>query len=260
MRPGTAPDDHGDTLADATPITLGTTVTGLISPGGDVDVFRFEITGASVDVWIYTRGGIDDTIGDLYDGNGRQIASGDDSDLSDNPFHFYIGENLDPGTYYIEVSGYDTTTGPYSLHTRTGADQGGTVDTAADLTLDDPVEGIIGTEWEEDVYKIDLSTANGPTDVVLYTTSAVDTVGEILDENFREVAYGDDSILSDQSSNFFLGAVLEPGVYYIFVSGYDQHRALQAALLDRDRPSRVPRDLGHSVPRVRAAWHHRFVR
>ena len=215
-----APDDHGDTPADATPIVLGTTATGLISPGGDVDVFRFEITGASVDVWIYTRGGIDDTIGDLYDGNGRQIASGDDSDLSDNPFHFYIGENLDPGTYYIEVSGYDTTTGPYSLHTRTGADQGGTVDTAADLTLDDPVEGIIGTEWEEDVYKIDLSTANGPTDVVLYTTSAVDTVGEILDENFREVAYGDDSILSDQSSNFFLGAVLEPGVYYIFVSGY----------------------------------------
>ena len=215
-----APDDHGDTPADATPIVLGTTATGLISPGGDVDVFRFEITRASVDVWIYTRGGIDDTIGDLYDGNGRQIASGDDSDLSDNPFHFYIGENLDPGTYYIEVSGYDTTTGPYSLHTRTGADQGGTVDTAADLTLDDPVEGIIGTEWEEDVYKIDLSTANGPTDVVLYTTSAVDTVGEILDENFREVAYGDDSILSDQSSNFFLGAVLEPGVYYIFISGY----------------------------------------
>ena len=58
-----APDDHGDTLADATPITLGTTVTGLISPGGDVDVFRFETTGPSADVWIYTRGGIEDTVG-----------------------------------------------------------------------------------------------------------------------------------------------------------------------------------------------------
>ena len=185
-----------------------------------MDVFRFEITGASVDVWIYTRGGIDDTIGDLYDGNGRQIASGDDSDLSDNPFHFYIGENLDPGTYYIEVSGYDTTTGPYSLHTRTAADQGGTVDAAADLTLGDPVEGIIGTEWEEDVYKIDLSTANGPTDVVLYTTSAVDTVGEILDENFRRSHTAMTASFRNRVPTFSLGAVLEPGVYYIFVSGY----------------------------------------
>ena len=84
------PDDHGDTLSGATPLTLGATVTGLISPGGDVDVFRFEITGASADVWIYTRGGISDTIGGLYDGNGTEIASSDDSVLSENPSHFYI--------------------------------------------------------------------------------------------------------------------------------------------------------------------------
>ena len=214
------PDDHGNTLADATPITLGTTVTGVIDPGGDVDVFRFEITGASADVWIYTRGGIDDTVGGLFDGNGRQIASGDDSDLSENTSHFYIGENLGPGTYYIAVLGYETTTGPYSLHTRTAADQGGTVDAAADLTPGEPVEGIIGTAWEEDVYRIDLSSATGPTDVILYTTGDLDTTGELVDENLREVEYGDDSILSEERSNFFLGAVLKPGVYYVFVGGY----------------------------------------
>ncbi len=199
---------------------MGATVTGLISPGGDVDVFRFEITGASADVWIYTRGGISDTIGGLYDGNGTEIASSDDSVLSENPSHFYIGANLGPGTYYIAVLDDDTTTGPYSLHTRTAADQGGTVDAAADLTLGDPAEGIIGSAWEEDVYKIDLSMATGPTEVVLYTTGEVDTIGEILDDNFRQLASSDDSILSDQSSDFFLGAVLEPGVYYVFVSGY----------------------------------------
>ena len=214
------PDDHGDTLADATPITLGTTVTGLISPAGDVDVFRFEITGASADVWIYTRGGISDTVGDLYDGDGTQITYDEGSVLSDNPSHFYIGVNLGPGTYYVAVGGHPATTGPYSLHTRTAADQGRTVDTAADLTIGDPVEGIIGTTWEEDVYRIDLSAATGPTDVVLYTTGEVDTIGEILDDNFRQLESSDDSILSDQSSDFFIGAVLEPGVYYIFVSGF----------------------------------------
>ena len=113
------PDDHGNTLPGATALTLGTTVTGLISPGGDVDVFRFEITGAATDVWIYTQGGISDSFGALYDGNGTQIASSDDSALSANTSHFYIGANLGPGTYYVAVSGYRTVTGPYSLHTRT---------------------------------------------------------------------------------------------------------------------------------------------
>ena len=215
-----APDDHGNTLSDATPITLGTTVTGLISPGGDVDVFRFELSGAPTDVWIYTRGGIEDTIGGLYDGSGRQIAASDDSALSENSSHFHIGENLNPGTYYIAVVGYDAITGPYSLHTRTAADQGGTPDAAADLILGEPVDGVIGTAWEEDVYRIDLSAATGPTDVILYTTGDTDTTGELVDEDLREVEYGDDSILSEEMTNFFLGAVLEPGVYYVFVSGY----------------------------------------
>ena len=215
------PDDHGNTLTDATPINLGATVTGVIDPGGDVDVFRFEITGASVDVWIFTRGGISDTVGGLYDHTGRPIASGDDSDFSENSSHFYIGANLDPGTYYIAVAGYDPTiTGPYSLHTRTGTDQGGTANAAAELTLGEPVDGIIGVAWEEDVYRIDLSTETGPTDVILYTTGEVDTTGELVDENLREVEYSDDSILSQQRYDFFLGAVLDPGVYYIFISGY----------------------------------------
>ena len=218
------PDDHGNTLPGATALTLGTTVTGLISPGGDMDVFRFEITGAATDVWIYTQGGISDSFGALYDGNGTQIASSDDSALSTKTSHFYIGANLGPGTYYVAVSGYRTVTGPYSLHTRTGSDQGGTVpspgERAADLTLGTPVEGIIGPGWEQDVFRIDLSAASGPTDVVLYTTGNVDTIGEILDDTSRQLASNDDSILSDQSFDFFLGAVLEPGVYYIFVSGY----------------------------------------
>ena len=206
-------------------------------------------------------GGIDDTVGVLFDGNGRQITYNDDSLLSENPSHFYIWVNLGPGTYYIAVAGYDATiTGPYSLHTRTAADQGGTVDVAATLTLGEPVDGIIGPSWEEDVYRIDLSTATGPTDLILYTTGDVDTTGELVDENLREVEYGDDSILSEQRSNFFLGSVLEPGVYYIFVSGlFHQYRALPPALLDRDRPGLVPRNLGGPGPGVRAAWHPRIV-
>ena len=36
-------DDHGDTIATATAITLGTAVDGVIDSANDSDVFRFEI-------------------------------------------------------------------------------------------------------------------------------------------------------------------------------------------------------------------------
>ncbi|MCX7359738.1 MAG: FG-GAP-like repeat-containing protein [Alphaproteobacteria bacterium] len=38
------PDDHGDTLATATPITLGETVNGVFEPGGDTDWFAITLT------------------------------------------------------------------------------------------------------------------------------------------------------------------------------------------------------------------------
>ena len=212
------PDDHGELLDNtATPLTLGTTATGLISPDGDMDVFRFEIIGVATDVWIYTQGGISDSVGILYDSNGTPIAYSDDSVLSTNTSHFYIGANLGPGTYYIAVSGYDTATGPYSLHTRTGTDQDRTIDLAGFLTLGTPGEGIIGPAGDLDMFKIDLSTQ---ADVVMYTSGDVDTVGVLFDYRGVQLTDSDDSPISEGSYDFFIGETLDPGIYYIAVLGY----------------------------------------
>ena len=210
-------DDHGDTPATATVLTLGTTLTGVISPAGDRDFFRFDIpdtqahssdTVEATDVWIYTQGGISDTVGGLFDSSGAQIASNNDSPLSANTSHFYIGASLTPGTYYVLVAGHEAVTGPYSLHTKTGTDQGKTRADAAPLAADTQVEGIIGPDEDLDLFKIELPAQ---ADVVMYTSGNPDTIGRLLDYRGVQLTANDDSSMSEGKYDFFIGETLEPG-------------------------------------------------
>ena len=213
-------DDHGDTPAVATSLTLGTTVTGVIGPAGDRDAFRFDIpdTVEITDVWIYTQGGISNTVGGLFDGSGAQIASNDDSPLSANTSHFYIGASLTPGTYYVLVAGHEAVTGPYSLYTRTGTDQGKIRADAVPLAVDTQVEGIIGPAGDMDLFKLELPTQ---TDIAMYTSGNVDTIGRLLDYRDVQITSSDDSSMSEGQSDFFIGEILGPGTYYVEVRGYD---------------------------------------
>ena len=70
-------DDHGNTTGTATALTLGTAVDGVIDPADDFDVFSFEVpdTVEIIDVWVYTEGSIEDTVGAIFDGTGTIIAS-----------------------------------------------------------------------------------------------------------------------------------------------------------------------------------------
>ena len=195
-------------------------MTGVISPAGDRDVFRFDIpeTVEVTDVWIYTQGDISDTVGGLFDGSGARIAINDDSPLSANTSHFYIGASLTPGTYYVLVAGHEAVTGPYSLHTRTGTDQGKTRADAAPLAADTQVEGIIGPAEDVDLFKIELPTQ---ADVVMYTSGNPDTIGRLLDYRGVQLTANDDSPMSEGKYDFFIGESLDPGVYYVEVLAYD---------------------------------------
>ena len=215
--------DHDDAFADATAITLGVTVTGAIQLPGDVDYFRFEIpdTTETKDVWIYTTGPTD-TVGQLFDSALSLMASNNDSVLGNMPRNFQMGANLGPGVYYIEVRGYDTVTGPYVLHTRTGADQGRFIGDAAGLATGVPVDGIIGPAGDIDLFKIDLSTKTEASYVVMYTSGNVDTIGVLFDYRGVRLEANDDSSFSDGADDFFIGRTLGPGVYYLAVQGYDE--------------------------------------
>ena len=104
-------DIHGDTAADATPISLDAPINGELH-SGDVDFFRINVASRT-DVSIFTSGNAD-TVGEVYDGSLTLLAFDDDAGGSNN---FRILERLDPGTtYYIAVRGFSASSvGSYTL-------------------------------------------------------------------------------------------------------------------------------------------------
>ena len=105
-------DDHGDTPSSATALAVGSSQSGQLETGGDVDYFRVEVS-ASGDLTVHTTGSLD-TRGQLEDSAGGVLARDDDGG---DGYNFRIAHAVSAGTYYIKVEGYDaTTTGSYTIH------------------------------------------------------------------------------------------------------------------------------------------------
>jgi hypothetical protein len=95
-------DDHGDSFLCATSLTVGgSSVSGEITSStstADGDVFSFDLS-SSATVTIASSGSTDVTA-TLYDADGIEIASDDNSGSSPN---FQIVESLSAGRYYVRV-------------------------------------------------------------------------------------------------------------------------------------------------------------
>jgi hypothetical protein len=112
-------DDHLDDLgpnvpAIVVPETGDTVQTGSLDFEGDRDAFRFDLSEAA-DARFELTSSAFDAFMRLYDGNGVQIASDDDSGEERNS---RIERFLLPGTYFVVASAWDDIgTGPYTLFT-----------------------------------------------------------------------------------------------------------------------------------------------
>ena len=105
-------DDHGDTPSAATSLAMGSSRSGQLETGGDVDYFRVEVA-ASGELIVQTTGRLD-TKGQLEDSAGAGLARDDDGG---NGYNFRIVHTVRAGTYYIKVEGYDASTiGRYTIH------------------------------------------------------------------------------------------------------------------------------------------------
>ncbi|MDE0223855.1 MAG: hypothetical protein OXP28_01820 [Gammaproteobacteria bacterium] len=98
------PDDHGDTLQEATSLPLGSMLLGRIAETEDKDYFRVKIDEAA-EVALFGRSnkGPGILIGRLLDEAGIEL---DESKRSSS--EFLIQRQVTPGTYYVEVSTPDT--------------------------------------------------------------------------------------------------------------------------------------------------------
>ena len=106
-------DDHGDTVAEASPAVVGSEVAGEIDGGADADVFRIVVLRRGT-LTVYTTGTVD-TVGRLKREDGSTVAFNDDADYP-NDTNFRIEAGATRGVYYVKVTGYDETEiGSYRL-------------------------------------------------------------------------------------------------------------------------------------------------
>ena len=223
-----APDDHGNVLAGATPVTPGVAVNGNIALAWDIDYFSIEITGASASAPVTldaTAPGAVNTDGTLFNSSGTQIGS-DDYNGADNDFRI-IRSLTENGTYYIRVHGKGGARGTYTLTITTDATVIDTDDHrnirsgATPVTSGTAVSGTLNVAGDFDYFSIAVTGASPGSSVTLgaETTGSVDTYGVLFDSNGTEIATNDDR--GDYSNFEIVHPITENGTYYIRVGGFD---------------------------------------
>ena len=106
---------------------------------------------------------------------------------------------------------------------QTGDDHGNTFASATPLALGSSIAGRIDPGDDVDVFRLDLTGRSGNTDVWIYSTGELDTVGGLFDINSRTpFLLNDDSFISGRLLNFHLRATLAPGTYYVGVFSFDR--------------------------------------
>ena len=215
------PDDHGNTRASATPVTIGMAINGEIDPGTDVDYFSIRVTAtdlAGIDFLILRAmtTGVTNTIGHLYNSDGNELAADDNSGTDTNFDISYIPPS--PGTYYLRVEGMAI--GMYRLTvTSTDGDHGNTRGSATPVTSGAAITGNINPGTDPDYFSIEVTSTelSGRGSLLLKaaTNGSLDTVGHLYDSFGRELDMDDDTF----GINFwFSHRITTAGTYYVRVT------------------------------------------
>ncbi len=103
---------------------------------------------------------------------------------------------------------------------QTADDHGDTFATATNLPLGSSAAGRIDPDDDRDVFRLDLSGRSGSTDVWVYATGELDTVGWLYDSRADLLVVNDDSFVAGRWTSFHLRANLSPDIYYVAVRSY----------------------------------------
>ncbi|MGN7824123.1 reprolysin-like metallopeptidase [Chitinophaga sp. 22536] len=192
------------TTAGAATIPFNTDVTGLISPSGDVDHYKFVITtGGTITITLRTLPGDYDL--KLLNSAGTQLAISQAAGTSNET----ISRTVTPGTYYAQVYGYNganSATSCYTLRVQLGT---------ASRTDNDVVVSKEGTDIKEiKGQKVDIFP-NPVNNIVNISLTGFTGKSEVsmLDVNGREVLRREVGLVNSQLDI----SSLPPGVYLIRV-------------------------------------------
>ena len=225
-------DDHGNGISSATPVKFATTVAGVvmgipvagnIEVSGDKDYFSIWVNGAGT--LRATTTGSTNTVGTIYDSDGRELATDNDGGIDMN---FNVSYSITSfGAYYLRVTGAGTDTGMYGLAVIFISDHhSNDIAQATPVTVGTPIAGNIGTIDDQDYFSIVVTSMElADIDLVVLTattTGDTNTMGAIYDSTGAKLAANDDNTENNggEGGNFDVSAsIVSAGTYYVRVTG-----------------------------------------
>ena len=210
-----APNDTDeDTLELATSVNLSSSTSRALEDGEDIDYFRVEVAQAGT-LTVETTGSTD-TVGHLRGADGQWLSEDDDGGSGLN---FRLVRQVSAGTYYVRVSGFENTSGPYTLIVRftptLGDDHGGTLEGAASVPLNSSTSGALEGRGDIDYFRVEVAQAGTLT---VETTGSTDTFGHLRGADGQWLSEDDDG---GSRLNFRLVRQVSAGTYYVRVSGFE---------------------------------------
>ena len=247
---------------NAATLNLNGSASGTIDPEDvfrrdDEDYFKLELS-ETTEVAIRASG-FPDTVGELQNSSGTEIASNDDGYLPGGRRNFLIRESLNAGVYYVKVSSSASSSdGPYTVYATAITEPGSVVADAQPLTLGGTAGGIIDPAGDEDYFSVTLEettyvTVGGVSDVTNIS-------GALTDEN--DLPAPVDATHFDDL--FIFEGRLDAGTYHLKVTGKDATdtgRYTVRAIEERaytyfvDQCSSISRSTGISDPLYGCQWH-----
>ena len=88
------------------------------------------------------------------------------------------------------------------------------------VPLGSSVDGRIDPATDIDFFVFDLSDQPGPTDVWIYTTGDLDSLGGLFDSSLDLLWVNDDSRVDGRLRAFQIRAILEPDYYFVLVRSW----------------------------------------
>lgn len=204
-------DDHKNNYYQATPVSVGSQVSGTINYAGDLDFFRF--TPSRTGYYTIQSSGNTDVKATLYNNSYTDIAESDDEGGYPN---FKIVYTLQAGqTYYLGIEAFQNS-GSYSFRIiEPATDSSENFDQAVTLPLNSSVARNIDYPGDNDYFKFTTTTAGN---YIIESSGTTDTYGELYNYNKVLIKPNDDD--GDGSNFLFDEPLLANTTYYLKVRHY----------------------------------------